>query len=455
MLPLSFETHLCRLKYKFMKITSINSPTAVLAKSKVPWWKKLGAGSLSISILIHAVILVIGVVVIVQIIPPPPEKVVDFIAPGGGGGSAANTTQQKKRANVVRNNASRVAAKDVVSNFTLPDPEASSDMSALGALGAGGMGGLGGLGKGATPSGGVGSGGPAGGMGAGLGSGTSVNPFGMIDPNASALIGTFYDTKQTPKREPSETPVVGIVKNFINGGWKPRDLDKYYQPPRQLYQTKIYIPQMPADEAPAAFQCEKEVQPSRWIVVYRGTVTPPKTGKYHFVGAGDDILVVRFNKKNVFDYGYMSGICGVGTALNSGNLPAFKGEVEDKELEKRLGRDYIMPLPLTLYPYEKMGWNSPLGGLARGPEFEAVAGTPYPIEILICEVPGGSFGAVLMIEEVGVKYRKDSETGSPILPIFRLDGNSPKVDRDNHNAPPFDRKGPVWTLMNESGKGDI
>jgi len=434
-----------------MQVTPTQPSTDTLRKSPVSFWRKLGGGSLSISLLIHAVVLVIGVVVVVQIIPPPADKIVDFIAPGGGGPPPSNS-QQKKRANVVRSNVSRVAARDVVSNFTLPEPDASADMSALGALSASGMGGLGGLGSGGGNGSGTGTGIGAG-MGAGLGSGSGANPFGMIDPNANALVGTFYDIKQTHKNEPTGIEagqIPGIIREFINGGWKDRDLEKYYQSPQKLYQTKVYI-QVAATAAPAAFNCP-EVEPSRWIVVYRGTVTPPVTGKYRFVGAADDVMVVRFNRKNVFDHGYTSGTTGVSLASEAVQA-VIKGESKDTEILNQLGKAYPMPMPVEFYKYESLpGITSAIGGFAQGEEFYAVAGTAYPIEILLSEIPGGGFYADLLIEQMGQKYI--TTQGTPILPLFRTDSDFPKPDKENP-GPPFDKKGPIWKIIKGLGKSEI
>ncbi len=128
---------------------------------------------------------------------------------------------------------------------------------------------------------------------------------------------------------------------------------------------------MSAGRAPAAFQCGPEVKPSNWLVVYRGVVTPPKSGTYRFVGA----------------------------------------------------------------------------------DFQAVAGTSYPIEILISESGGNLFCASLLIEEKGETYPKASG-GSPILPLFRLDDSVPPPS-DADNSPPYDPAGPVWKLVPGSRKLDI
>ncbi|QUE49350.1 hypothetical protein KBB96_10750 [Luteolibacter ambystomatis] len=289
-------------------------------------------------------------------------------------------------------------------------------------------------------------------MGPGIGGGASggVNPFGLLDPNAGAMIGTFYDMKQTDKRQSTDvTPadMVKIVREFVNDGWRENSLRKYYQAPQKLYQTRVFIPKMSADAAPAAFKCEKEVQPSRWMVLYRGSVIPPKTARYRFVGAADDILVVRFNRKTVLDHGWTSGTTPM-TLSNEDTRAVLRGEKENRDLEKEIRRDYPMKRPVTYYQYEGFAWNDAIGGLAVGAEFEANAGSEYEMEILISEVPGGSFGALLYVEENGATYQKDP-TGSPILPLFRLEGSLP-TPGSKSAAPSFDPGGPVWKLGKKS-----
>jgi hypothetical protein len=112
-----------------------------------------------------------------------------------------------------------------------------------------------------------------------------------------------------------------------------------------------------------------------------------------------------------------------------------------------------MPEPLKIYRYSGLHprHTSDIFGLAVGLEFEAREGTSYPIEILIGETPGGLFSGYLLIEEVGAQYQKDS-TGSPILPLFRLDNNPPAVTTP---GPPFDPNGPVWKLSSGRGKMSI
>ena len=425
----------------------------VLTPPKVSYWRRMGGGSLTISLIVHAILLAVGLVWIFQIIPPEPEKVVDFKPSGGGGGGSPkikNTAQTKQK--VVNSVVQRIAATGASTSLVLPAPDKSSSLSALGALGAAGGGGLGGSGAGGGRGDGLGRG-VGSGIGDGIGNGPPGinNPFGMLSQTPNALIGTFYDLKQTDKRKPTNITneeTQKVIQEFVNRGWKESSLSReYFQAPQKLYQTKIYIPLMQAEGAPAAFNCEKEVQPSRWIIVYRGTVTPPKTGKYRFVGAGDDVLVVRFNNRHVFDHGFYGGTTG--THL-SGMMGVLKGQDSNRQQEKQL-RDSPMKLPVHFYQYDTTrNWNGAIGGLAIGPEFEAKAGMSYPIEILLSEIPGGLFCASLMIEQVGENYEKSS-TGSPILPLFRLDHSEPAV-KTGDNAPPYDPKGPAWKIV-ESALG--
>jgi len=438
-----------------------DEPTSVIyEKQKTSFWRKLGGGSLSISIILHAILLAIGVVWVLQIIPAEQEKIVDFMPASGGGGSpdSQSQTTQKKRANMMRQNMPRVVAQDVVSSFTLPEPEAVSEMASMGEMGSGGLsGGLGGSGSGGGKGSGTGSGFGAGsGMGMNAGGTGLVNPFGMLDPNANALEGTFYDLKQTNKGKPSDVTnesIRDILREFTNRGWKESVLNDYYKASQKLYQTKIYIPVMSADGAPAAFNCEKEVQPSRWIVVYRGMVTPPRGGKFRFVGAGDDVLVVRFNGKHVFDHGFTSGTTGV--YLAGKGIEAIKEETKDDNMVDKLeDGGYPMKLPVQFHQYDTTrNWNGAIGGLAVGKEFDVEAGKKYPIEILISEIPGGLFCASLLIEEIGEKYQASSN-GSPVFPLFRLDAGLPEPTKSD-NAPPYDPNGPIWKRVQGRGKMDF
>ena len=180
-------------------------------------------------------------------------------------------------------------------------------------------------------------------------------------------------------------------------------------------------------------------------MVYRGTVAAPFSGKFRFVGSGDDTLAVRFNGKNVFDYGYIPA---------TAPIEGFKQALGASERLTGDFRQCPMQPPVTFYQYPTtVNWNRNIGGMAAGPEIEVVTGREYPVEILICEGWGGLFAASLLIQESSVNYPKTPDD-APILPLFRTESSVPG-DLTGDNLPPYDPKGPVWRITKERGAPDI
>lgn len=207
--------------------------------------RKLGAGSLAISLLIHAVIIAIGIFLVIAVIPPEPEKTVDFKPGGGGGGSPASSPSQKKmHASIAKPNTARVAAANVTTAFTLPEPTSTSSMSSLGALGGSmGTGGMGGAGSGGGSGNGTGMGtGDGMGMGSGMAGGKGLIVFGTTLNVRS--IGVVLDvsgsmTRHLPKviheldRVAKGSPVVLHVGCGISGGKTRPNIDAVVSPMRR------------------------------------------------------------------------------------------------------------------------------------------------------------------------------------------------------------------------------
>jgi hypothetical protein len=143
------------------------------------------------------------------------------------------------------------------------------------------------------------------------------------------------------------------------------------------------------------------------------------SGKYHFVGAGDDVMLVGFNGQLVLDRCYNMKI---------------------KE-------------PVMNYDY---GYSGIPGGFARGDAIDVVAGQPYPIDVVIGEEPGGKFFAFLFIEKEGETYEQ-SPRGFPTLPVFRVANVAlPPLGADA-DLPPYDAKVPLWSVwktITPKGIGD-
>jgi hypothetical protein len=424
-------------------------------QKKLSLWQRMGGKSLTIAILIHAILLIIGAYLVIQVIREP-EKKVDFMPPAGGGGSQNAAVKPKQ--NNFHKSVSRVVAIGGSSTFSLPEPEMNSDVAQIGDL-VSGSAGLGGSGSGGGKGNGVGKG-VGDGTAPGLGGKGIANPFGATEPGVGGLVGTFYDLKQANNRKendmtqdggPSDQKARGVIREFVSKGFKDNVLKDYYQASVKLYQTKFLLPEMSADAAPAAFQCEKEVRPKRWIVVYRGEVKAPKTGKFRFVGAGDDCLVVRFNSRLVFDHGYTSATLGREDYRDKALFDVLDGKSDNKELIREVKKVNPMEIPTTFYTYSSTrSINEEIHGYAVGPMFEVRQNQTYPIEILISEIPGGRFQAGLMIQEEGVTYEKDS-TGSPILPLFRTDSSLPDKAQMKGQYAPFAPAGPVFSVVKSTG----
>ena len=336
-------------------------------------------------------------------------------------------------------------------------------------------------------------------LGEGLGSGGPG--LGSNKPGGSALQGTFYDLKLTRNGAPSRLPVVVtkdkdgkplkdaqgkpfkrldmksrqkdfalVVQKFFKS-WNVAALSTYYKSPVTLNASYWYIPMARAIYAPIAFQCDNVCQDGGWIAVYRGKVKAPKTGKFRFVGTGDDFLGVRFNNKVVLEAGYLIPTLfdekepnkwwvskagdreGHWKRIKEGKLPGFEGYE-------------LMP-----YIKELSIWNEELGGLTAGKVFEVKQGQEYPIQITICEIPGGGFGCVLFIEDLTDGKKVDPRKGQK-FDLFRTSWGAPNARElfdaikaapthdgrkvnclmqatrpEDLNAPPYNEDSPIWTAV--------
>ena len=365
---------------------------------------------LAISIAAHLLFLLVAAVLVVQTVSAK-RKLTFSSSPPSPNPSQRSLEHKVQMARKQNTMSAPAQAKRIVttglSKVSLPDMPAITASE----IAPGKMAGMGGKGFGM---------GAAGGMG-GTGSGGGGGPiplFGMRDPG-KGLKGTFYDLKQTRAHKPTNMDpklYAGEISEFLKRGWSAAHLSRFYKAPTSLYATQIFMPDMDANKGPAAFSVEKEVQPRMWIVHYKGTVTPTENGVYHFVGRGDDIVLVRFENKLVLSACYDNPSDSVETKW----------------------------VPKGSYNY---GWppNCPLSFI-KGDAIDVRAGVPYPIEILIGESPGGRCAFALMLEKEGATYKKDAR-GNPILPVFRLaDSKMPPLE-PGETLPVYEERGPLWKVL--------
>jgi len=216
-----------------------------------------------------------------------------------------------------------------------------------------------------------------------------VSVFGRQDNSEAGLIGILYDLKQTQKREPSGVKAneySGILNEFLSKDWSESVLNRYFRATRPLYATQIFMPLMDAGRAPKAFDMEKVIKPSAWVVVYKGQVSPPEDGTYRFVAYADDVIAVALNGKTVL-------IGGRNDTL--GHLKVWKQTGTGPKVEASNGL------------------------LAYGDWMTLKKDEPVDLDVLVGERPGGLFSAFLLYEKQGVEY-PTNEKGAPKFPIFQL-----------------------------------
>lgn len=379
------------------------------AAPQPPWWKwrRWGVNFLVVSIVVHLLFLGAAAKYIVQIFGPKPKQT--FTAAGHQSPTAVSRVIEHK-VSLARQQSSAsapVAVKRVTttsaSKSALPAmpamPQIDSPIAPLAA-----MSGMGGLGTGMTGTGGFGNGGGGGGSGGG-----GLNLFGLKTGGAG-LAGTFYDLKQTTTHlSTNMTPDMygKIMNDFANGGFNTSVLNRYFRSTKPLYASQIWIPNIPAEEGPSAFQLRGVVQPRMWLVHYRGTVTAPASFTFHFVGAGDDLMMVKFDGRLVLSRNWY-----VNTNWH----------------------------PFANYDY---GFSLIAQGFAKGNAIKVEAGRTYPMEVVIGEQPGGEMFATLLQEIQGENYEKDKK-GNPILPVFRMTNARPAPSTASRPFPPHRDDGPVW-----------
>lgn len=236
-----------------------------------------------------------------------------------------------------------------------------------------------------------------------------IRPGGWSGWTGSGGAGSLpkpYDAESNPsgfKYIDCTANVLRILKEFHNRKWDTRVFAPYFVPDTKLYTSSFYIPMTSASYAPEAYQCADRVQDGGWVCVYKGRVRAPKTGKFRFVGTGDDYLGVRFNNDVVLQAGYLIPSLfeepGVATHHLSGmqdpNAKSHKvwADVKAGKVPALAGQELVQVKGCNT-------WNRELGGLVAGKVFSVKEGETYPIQIVISEVPGGAFGCMLLIEDV-------------------------------------------------------
>lgn len=384
------------------------SPSTPLHRPNRTLWQRLGGEGLALSILIHVLLVIIAVIWVVSTVTDlSGKKDPNTFATGAGGGSGGpkakeyKTKLQPKNVKALTKTSSRITSKNANASMSISSvPTMANPLATAGAVGGGSSKGFGG-----GSGGGIGTG-----KGTGVGGGKNfVSLFGMKGSTAvgtGGLLGTFYDLKQTSGRQPTAmldgktgiAPYRAAVRDFLEAGWSPGKLSKFYKAPDTLISGQLFITGRSANDAPKAFEVEKEVKPSRWVIHYRCYVEVPSSLPFRFVGSGDDFLLVRWNRKIALDDGYETYLAG------GGNYKDFGVKVtQEYKVDRKPGS---------------------LHRLKAGPWIQATKGTKVPVEVLIGETPGGVFDCYLAIEVAKPGAKVDGQyVGEGKLKLFRCNAD--------------------------------
>ncbi len=397
-------------------------PTGV--RPRLPLWKRIGGEGLVASLVFHGVLLLLFAAWVITTITDTASAEPDTFATGSGGGAKGEKAKiyehkmQPRNAQNLARNASRITSKSATASVALPDLPATATPSLTAGLTGGGSS----KGFGGGSGGGIGA-------GKGVGVGNSRNFVGLFGGKfgGEGLAGNFYDLKQYPTKDPS--PMMGPdpdnynqanlpavrayvkeVHEFVRNRWSESRLRKFYRAPEQLYATQFFIPRSNASEAPKAYGVAGQVKPSRWIAHYKGRVKAPVTGKFRFIGFGDDILVARWDNKVALDAGY--------DAPSVDAVNVVHGDDPTREYPEFAGRPSI-----PFFDYHGTVPNSNAAKFRAGPWIDVRAGMDYPVEVIIGETPGGGFFALLGIEVSTGKRENGQFQGERKVRLFKI-GNS-------------------------------
>ena len=385
-----------------------------------PFWKKIGGDGLVVSIVFHAVLLILFGLWVVSSWTDTAKTDPDTFATGAGGGAAGERAKifehklQPKNAKNLAKTSARITSKSSSSTLALPDIPTTSSASLISGMTGGGSS----KGFGGGSGGGIGSG-----KGAGVGNGKNfVGLFGAKF-GTNGLVGTFYDLKQDKDRSPTKMmgpapeqfssqnagAVAEFVKQvhaFVDSRWSEQKLRAYYQAPDKLIGTQFFIPSRLANAAPAAYGVADKVRPSRWIAHYKGRVKAPVTGKFRFVGFCDDLMVVRWDNKVALDAGYDAPSIDAVTVVHAAD--------PERVYDDFSGKPKI--------PFIDYHGRPPSGGppFRAGPWIDVVAGTSYGMEILVGETPGGVFCCYLGIEVSTGKKVANVYQGEEKVRLFKI-----------------------------------
>ncbi|WP_136078147.1 SHD1 domain-containing protein [Pontiella desulfatans] len=216
--------------------------------------------------------------------------------------------------------------------------------------------------------------------------------FGGGQTIGNDFVGTFYDFKRDRAGRPipmSDVQFVDAMIKFNSSGWKPSSISRYYRSPNKRYATSFMMPPIRSSVAPTAFN-EADTIGYAWMVHYKGKLVYPEDIKFRFWGMGDDILAVRVNGEIVLNACWEDN--NRGTYLIGGKW--VSNATKNRQF----------------YMGNNLAWG--------GDWIELKAGEPVDMEVIVGEVPGGTFCSMLTVEVEDAEYENNRQSRG-IFPMFK------------------------------------
>ena len=252
-----------------------------------------------------------------------------------------------------------------------------------------------------------------GGGNTGTGSGSL---FGSFAGGSNNFEGAVYDLKIGPNHRGTgmnQDAYSRVVSNFVANGWPEAAFAPYYKASKKLYTPAIWIPTVPTPDTATEMHMDNELTPRFWVGWYKAKVIAPQSGKYHFVGFGDDILAVAVNGQLVLD----------------GSLWPVTHAAQH------------MPWPYADWSRICTFHGQNYGKLRVGDSFVVNTIEPIKLDVILGDEPGGFYNAYLMIVDDSKTYQVGPQ-GVPLYPIFQL-GPEP-INRPG-DQPPHSTVPEPWT----------
>jgi hypothetical protein len=222
-----------------------------------------------------------------------------------------------------------------------------------------------------------------------------ITTFGVGQSIGNDFVGTFYDMKRG--RSGNNIPNAGldgfvnILHSFMKKGFDTKQLSRYYRSPKKLYTTIFAMPPDLSLMAPQAFG-EYDTVGYQWMVHYKGDLVYPEDITFRFWGAGDDVLAVRVDGEFV-----LVAVTWFRDGVEI--LKDFWHDTSADSLKYALGN----------------------GSSVVGDWITLKAGEPLDMEVMMAEIPGGNFQAILCVEVQGVDYPRNPFRNGPTLPVFKTE----------------------------------